>query len=227
MAAELRFRAMGSDAHVVVVGGRPGLLAVAQRRIEDLERRWSRFLPDSEISALNEHAGSFVAVSAETIELVTRSLDAYLLTDGWFDPTVYGALIRAGYDRTLDAVREDPRRGCSGLQKGAERILVAADAVALPSGTGFDPGGIGKGLAADIVVDELVTEQLLLLDQRLGDPPVRRGPLRSSIPTMRPRSQRSASARARSRRRRRCAATGRPTARRSTTSSIRRLVSRR
>ena len=25
----------------------------------------------------------------------------------------------------------------------------------LPRGTGFDPGGIGKGLAADIVVDEL------------------------------------------------------------------------
>jgi thiamine biosynthesis lipoprotein len=158
MAAERRFRAMGSDAHVVVVGGRAGLLDVAQRRIEDLERRWSRFLPDSEISTLNEHAGSFVAVSSDTIELVTRSLDAYLLTDGWFDPTVYGALVRAGYDRTFDAVREDPRRGRSTLQTGAERILVAADAVALPIGTGFDPGGIGKGLAADIVVDELVAE---------------------------------------------------------------------
>jgi FAD:protein FMN transferase len=158
MAAERRFRAMGSDAHVVVVGGRAGLLDVAPRRIEDLERRWSRFLPDSEISALNERAGSFVAVSPDTIELVTRSLDAYLLTDGWFDPTVYGALVRAGYDRTFDAVRDNPRRGRSPLQTGAERILVAADAVALPIGTGFDPGGIGKGLAADIVVDELVAE---------------------------------------------------------------------
>jgi thiamine biosynthesis lipoprotein len=149
---------MGSAAHVVVVGGHAGLLDVAARRIEDLERRWSRFLPDSEISALNEHAGSFVRVSPDTIELVTRSLDAYLLTDGWFDPTIYGALVRAGYDRTLDAVRENPRRGRSGLQTGAERILVAADAVALPVGTGFDPGGIGKGLAADLVVDEVVAE---------------------------------------------------------------------
>ena len=158
MAAELRFRAMGSDAHVVVTGGRRGLLEVAQRRIDDLEQKWSRFLPDSEITALNEHAGSLVPVSRDTIELVTRSLDAYLLSDGWFDPTVYGALLRAGYDRTLDAVRGDPRRGRSTLQTGAERILVAADAVALPIGTGFDPGGIGKGLAADIVVDELVAE---------------------------------------------------------------------
>ncbi len=158
MAAELRFRAMGSDAHVIVVGGDARLVDAARLRIEDLERRWSRFLPDSEITALNEQAGSFVPVSADTLELVTRSLDAYLLTDGWFDPTIYGALVRAGYDRTLDAVRNDPRRGHSGLQTGAERILVAADAVALPIGTGFDPGGIGKGLAADIVVDELVAE---------------------------------------------------------------------
>ncbi len=158
MAAELRFRAMGSDAHVVVVESRPGLLDVARRRIEDLEQKWSRFLPESEITALNEHAGSLVAVSRDTIELVTRSLDAYLLSDGWFDPTMYGALVRAGYDRTLDAVRAEPRRGHSVLQSGAERILVTADAVALPIGTGFDPGGIGKGLAADIVVDEMVAE---------------------------------------------------------------------
>jgi thiamine biosynthesis lipoprotein len=158
MAAELRFRAMGSDAHAIVVGGRAGLLDVAQRRIEDLEQKWSRFLPNSEITALNEHAGSLVPVSPDTIELVTRSLDAYLLTDGWFDPTVYGALVRAGYDRTIDAVQKDPHRGRSGRQTGAERILVAADAVGLPLGTGFDPGGIGKGLAADIVVDELVAD---------------------------------------------------------------------
>src|SRR4029078_51858 len=32
---------------------------------------------------------------------------------------------------------------------------VVREAVRLPAGTGFDPGGIGKGLAADIVVDEI------------------------------------------------------------------------
>jgi thiamine biosynthesis lipoprotein len=30
--------------------------------------------------------------------------------------------------------------------------------VTVPRGVGFDPGGIGKGLAADLVVDELVAE---------------------------------------------------------------------
>ena len=33
---------MGSDAHLIVVGGDPSLLDVAQSMIDDLERRWSR-----------------------------------------------------------------------------------------------------------------------------------------------------------------------------------------
>src|SRR6476620_9217437 len=105
MPAERRFRAMGSDAHVVVVG--PERLADrAEARIADLERRWSRFDERSEVSALNRHAGDPVVVSTETVELVERALDAWRLTHGWFDPTVLGALERAGYDRTFDEVSE-------------------------------------------------------------------------------------------------------------------------
>ena len=61
MPAERRFHAMGSDAHVIVVGGPPRLALDAERRIADLERRWSRFESDSEVSALTRHAGSPVA----------------------------------------------------------------------------------------------------------------------------------------------------------------------
>ncbi len=38
---------------------------------------------------------------------------------------------------------------------GAADLAVDGHQVTLPVGTGFDPGGIGKGLAADLVVDEL------------------------------------------------------------------------
>ncbi len=57
MAAEDRFPAMGSQAHVVLLGD-PSLLAYARARIAQLERRWSRFLPDSELCALNAAAGT-------------------------------------------------------------------------------------------------------------------------------------------------------------------------
>jgi thiamine biosynthesis lipoprotein len=155
MAAERHFRAMGTDVHVVVVDADVRLLDHAQHRIEDLEQRWSRFRPASEISALNEAAGRPVRVSAETRELVQRALDARRATGGLFDPTVLGDLLRAGYTQTFAEVARSPRAGTSALTRGADAIEIDGDEVRLPLGVGFDPGGIGKGLAADMVTDEL------------------------------------------------------------------------
>jgi FAD:protein FMN transferase len=156
MAVERQFRAMGSDAHVIVVGGAAGLIDDAWRRIDDLERRWSRFLDDSEISELNRQAGRFVRVSPETVVLVRRAVEAWRLSGGSFDPTVLGAMIRAGYDRSFDLLGPAPAPGHSLLGIGADDIVVEGDKVRIPAGTGFDPGGIGKGLAADLVCAEMV-----------------------------------------------------------------------
>jgi thiamine biosynthesis lipoprotein len=154
MAAEVRFRAMGSDCHVIVVGGSAGAAACAQRRIDDLERKWSRFRDDSEVTALNRAAGAPLAVSAETVTLVVLAIAAWRLSGGAFDPTVLGAVVRAGYDRSFECIASRP--GVSTLGLGAADIRVAGATVTLPRGVGFDPGGIGKGLAADMVVTELV-----------------------------------------------------------------------
>jgi FAD:protein FMN transferase len=154
---ERRFRAMGSDAHLVVVGGAGHLLDDAQRRVEELEQRWSRFIDSSEICELNRHAGEDVVVSAETSLLVERAIEAWRLTGGGFDPTVLGAVRRAGYDVSFEqisaqrcaAINDSPIVGCTD-------IFVDGGTVRLPAGTAFDPGGIGKGLAADIVIGELL-----------------------------------------------------------------------
>jgi FAD:protein FMN transferase len=159
MAAELLFRAMGSDAHIIVAGGGPDLLDHAVERVGDLEQRWSRFLDDSEISELNREAGSFVSVSSETVTLIRRAIEAWRLSGGAFDPTVLGALLRAGYDRPFDQLAQaSPSRNgmTSRLDIGAGEIAIRDSRVRLPEGTGFDPGGIGKGLAADLVCSELL-----------------------------------------------------------------------
>jgi FAD:protein FMN transferase len=153
---ERNFRAMGSDAHVVVVGGDDDLLDDAQRRVDELEQRWSRFVATSEISELNRRAGQDVVVSVETALLVERAVEAWRLTGGGFDPTVLGAVLRAGYDVSFDGISTDRARTTSALVTGCTDIRVDGCVVRLPSGTGFDPGGIGKGLAADIVIDELL-----------------------------------------------------------------------
>ena len=155
--AELRFRAMGSDVHVLV-DGPPALLQVARDRVEELERRWSRFRPDSEISRLNALAGSAMVVSPETLGLVGRALEGARVTGGRFDPTVLGDLLRAGYDRTFEALGGDGAGGGgSPLGRGWAQVVVdaASSSVILPAGVGLDPGGIGKGYAADLVAEEL------------------------------------------------------------------------
>jgi thiamine biosynthesis lipoprotein len=155
-AEEFSFPAMGSDAHVIVVGGPRGLAGRARRRIDELERRWSRFLPHSEICDLNRRAGDWVDLSGDSVLLVERAVEAWRLTVGRFDPTVLGDVIRAGYDRPFDALRATVPDGVSALHTGTAGIEVSGTSVRLPAGVGFDPGGIGKGLAADLVVGEML-----------------------------------------------------------------------
>ena len=146
---------MGSDAHVVVHG--PVELAdLAVDLIEDLESRWSRFRDDSEVCELNRRAGEWVPVSPATITLVRRAIEGWALTGGRFDPTVLGDVVRAGYDRSFPdvaALATDRTLPASPLGRGTAAIEIddEAGAVRLPAGVGFDPGGLGKGLAADLV----------------------------------------------------------------------------
>lgn len=149
---------MGSDAHLIVVGGAPLLADVAMDRIAQLERRWSRFIDDSEITVLNRAAGEFVAVSPDTVLLIERGIAAWRLTGGNFDPTVLGAVLRAGYDRSFELLAGNGAERQSSLGLGAERLTIEGNEVRLPAGTGFDPGGIGKGLAADLICTELLAE---------------------------------------------------------------------
>lgn len=163
MAAEARFAAMGTTVHVIVVGGAENvLLDGARQRIAELERRWSRFLPESEISYLNAHSGGTpIVVSADTAILVERARRAWELTDGLYDPTVLGALRTLGYDRDFAEVRtrpDDLRLIVLRNAPGCDGIIVdrTASSVTLPRDVEIDPGGLGKGLAADLVTAELL-----------------------------------------------------------------------
>ena len=48
---------MGATATVAVVDGPLTLLEAARERLAELEQRWSRFLPESEVSRLNRAGG--------------------------------------------------------------------------------------------------------------------------------------------------------------------------
>jgi thiamine biosynthesis lipoprotein len=153
---------MGSTAELLVVGGRGELLIDwAVDRLAALERAWSRFLPHSELCRLDREAGTGpVVVSAETADAIGSAISLWYVTDGRFDPTVRRALEASGYDRTFRGVARAgpaltepavPAPGCDGI-----RIDRARSTVSVPAGVALDLGGIGKGLAADLVATGLL-----------------------------------------------------------------------
>lgn len=92
---------------------------------------------------------------------VDAALQLWRATDGWFDPTTLDVLEWSGYDRTFSEVRS----GVAGLSRGDRPRVpspagVVVDhergAITMPRGVRLDLGGVGKGLAADILSAELV-----------------------------------------------------------------------
>lgn len=167
------FRAMGSPCRIVVAGGSDELVEAAVSMIDDLEHRWSRFLPTSEISHLNRHAGDPVIVSDETFTLLRRASEARLLTGGRFNALMLLQLEQLGYRRPWQNGPPDPAL-CQAAARSApattDEIELVPDInlARLPESTAFDPGGIGKGLAADLVTEFLVESGATSTSVELG-----------------------------------------------------------
>ena len=145
---------MGTACGVIVVGGSPELAAVARARVDELELRWSRFLRDSEVSRVNRAGGRWIGLSTDTFHLLDRALLAWQATEGRFDPTVLRALEASGYDRSFEQIAPEGPASRTRAPAGAGVIELDRElrAVRVPPGVGLDFGGIGKGLAADLVV---------------------------------------------------------------------------
>lgn len=147
-------RIMGGPFAVTVVGGRTGLVDEVVTFIRDLERKWSRFIADSEIMQLNWAEGKPVAVSKETIQLVNKLIEGYKLTGGIFDPTSLPLTLANGYTTSTSSkafTRLPPTAVWPGDIDGIA-IDLTKQTVTLPLGTTLDAGGMGKGLAADMAV---------------------------------------------------------------------------
>jgi thiamine biosynthesis lipoprotein len=162
--ADHRWHAMGTSCHVMVHGehrAARSALAAAVATVTDLESKWSRFLPDSELCAINRGAGGPVAVSPTTLRAVQEALTARDTTGGWFDPTILHALEGAGYDRdfTLVAAASSSSSSGRGLTAPGSRggaaveVNLAGGTVTVAAGSAVDLGGIGKGLAADLTAE--------------------------------------------------------------------------
>lgn len=176
-----RFHAMGTDCELFLKA-RPRPVALramvgAEREVRRLERVFSRFDPDSELSALNRRAT--LRVGPELLEVVDLALAARERTGGRFDPTVHDALVAAGYDRTFEEVASAEARGgnprASALRCGGSvRVDRETRSIELDPGVRLDLGGIAKGYVVDRAAEILGEHGPCLVDAG-GDIAVRGG----------------------------------------------------
>ena len=178
------FHAMGSDVRLLI--GRPFVpraptpLDAAEREHEFVlafAHRLSRFIPDSELSALNRDLRSAVPASDLLRAAVRAGLWAAERTGGLVDPTLVRALRRNGYAQSLDgavpaslrqALAAAPRRRPARPDPHAPWRQIKVDnergVIVRPHGLMLDTGGTGKGLCADAVAYRLGAYSRFVVD---------------------------------------------------------------
>lgn len=137
----------------------------ARRTLLEAHRTLSRFDPDSELSRLNRDPRRTVPVSRLLRQLVAGALSAGLRSGGLVDATLVDEIEACGYAESRDfsvgtaAVRLSAPGGpaAPSLRAGWCELGVdeRAGTVSRPPGVRIDPGGIAKGLMADVIGETL------------------------------------------------------------------------
>jgi len=159
------FATMGTIARVVREADGGIDLASA---FDDIEHRLSRFDADSDLSRLNADPRACVPVAPLLRAAVAAALRAAMLTAGLVDPTLLGALRRAGYGRSRvqlaagslpRALRSAPPRRPAHPDPAARWRHVEVDeragVIRRAPGLELDLAGSAKGWTADLLATQL------------------------------------------------------------------------
>jgi thiamine biosynthesis lipoprotein len=169
--ASSTFDCFGSSCAVIVRGdGEHGsaheAVASARSRLLECHERFSRFLPDSELSRLNRDPRREVPVSSLMARLAQAVFTAGSLSGGLVDATLLDELETAGYAEDLREPIPLERALALAPPRRAARPAVAArwrevevdcarGTLARGAGVKLDSGGLAKGMLADVLAEGL------------------------------------------------------------------------
>ncbi|WP_461812050.1 FAD:protein FMN transferase [Faecalimonas sp.] len=125
------------------------------------ENKFSRTLPNSEISKINQSAGIPVEVSDETIKLIQKGLNYSKLSNGAFDITI--APLSNLWDFKHNKGIIPPKNSIDEAKKhiNYKNIVINGNTVKLlDPHSALDLGGIAKGYIADRLKDFLMRKQV-------------------------------------------------------------------
>jgi FAD:protein FMN transferase len=165
------FDCFGSSCAVFVIGsGQQGsaqsAVDLVRRQLEAWHGRFSRFLPDSELSLLNDDERQEVPVSPLMARFAQAVVIAGSFTEGLVDATLIDQIETAGYVEDLShslalaiALRLAPARkpAAASMSRQWQRVEVnlAKSTITRPPGVKLDSGGLAKGLFADVLAEAL------------------------------------------------------------------------
>lgn len=152
------FMAMGSPCEVQVETADPDLARrlgeIAEAEAARIERKYSRYRPDSALSRINASGGTPIEVDPETAALLDYAASCFALSEGRFDVTsgvLRGAWKFDGSDRIPSAAQVDALLALVGW----DRVEWRSPMLRLPAGMEIDFGGLGKEYAVDMALQRI------------------------------------------------------------------------
>lgn len=128
------------------------LLQQVQHIFKMVENACSRFLPDSELSRLNEQVGQEVALSPLLFSILQQAAQCYRETNGLFQPGVLAALEQEGYRQSIEQIcGQEIKTPVSAPIAVATKLPYVLDDknITIVAEEKLDLGGIAKGWAVD------------------------------------------------------------------------------
>jgi thiamine biosynthesis lipoprotein len=174
--SDISFPVMGARGRLVLadrVGGSqpsPRLVhaaADARALLDELERRWTRFDAGSDLNALTGDPRRELPAHEHVRALIRAGAWAGRRSGGLVDMTLGAQIVQAGYDRhwagetapLSEALAAAPPRAAASPDPAARWQELGVDrragTIRRPPGVVLDSGGLGKGLAADMVAARL------------------------------------------------------------------------
>jgi thiamine biosynthesis lipoprotein len=156
---------LGSDAYLTIVAPKSATLEKVfyklWQTIDEFEKKFSRFLPTSELSNLNKRAGENVELSKEFIGLLKLTKQLSLNTKELFNPFILPSLQKAGYIGSWPNTNQK-KAEINYLEREITDISllhIGENWASIPKNSALDFGGIGKGYLLDLLA-KLMPKQL-------------------------------------------------------------------
>jgi thiamine biosynthesis lipoprotein len=159
-----QFKALGSEVAITLVGSQyeayvTSIFNELHIKVDDFEKRFSRFITSSELTFFNSSAGQKTRLSLQFIDLLKVARDLSIKTEGIYNPFILPDLQRAGYmsswNNDYDPIDYSERK----LFYPGD-IEIYDDSAKIPTSSAIDFGGIGKGYLLDQLHNYLLNLEL-------------------------------------------------------------------